>query len=475
MTSPNGRLCHGRRYQQPYESVSAVWRRFLTVNRGVPAGRLQTLFKGVRSTAGEFDHQLKAWCQSPDIPVLAREYSGPERQCPRCARSLYHCSLFNLPWLQRCPLHDQPLVANCPECSRPWPHRWDTLSRLCPTCGCPSVLALSDGLKERLPPNAFEVLADLDADVQLLETRRVTLLAYQTDKPLRWWALTPNDWAFGALLQAQQPGRPSPTYGASLANVSGRRTHRYRLTQQRFREPHDWSRWLNCQLDRRLRLRERAANLALKHIVDWNQRQKPANHRVQAGHYALLSLADFQRRPPPCPFGLALSLWLDHLRLSGAPNGAGVQAKAYPFLWELRQPPLHDLTPLLCLADGDCLRALPEAAYLHVQYTALTQVFFDLMRLAGQVRRHQMPFDEILGPGLNDGGNWSYFATIDQDVFCLNLVADAGEPGRARKLHRALADTTLQHQEHTVFHITPERANRAPGNALASVDARQGG
>lgn len=41
------------------------------------------------------------------------------RVCPVCARSSYHCLLFQMPGVHRCPWHDVPLIDACPKCDRP--------------------------------------------------------------------------------------------------------------------------------------------------------------------------------------------------------------------------------------------------------------------------------------------------------------------------------------------------------------------
>jgi len=56
--------------------------------------------------------------------------------CTECMKTGYHSMLFQMPWVNRCPWHSQPLSSQCDHCSRPLWHgfRSDAPPLLCP-CG----------------------------------------------------------------------------------------------------------------------------------------------------------------------------------------------------------------------------------------------------------------------------------------------------------------------------------------------------
>ncbi len=56
--------------------------------------------------------------------------------CTECMKTGYHSMLFQMPWVNRCPWHSQPLRSECEHCSRPLWHgfRSDAPPLLCP-CG----------------------------------------------------------------------------------------------------------------------------------------------------------------------------------------------------------------------------------------------------------------------------------------------------------------------------------------------------
>jgi hypothetical protein len=61
--------------------------------------------------------------------------TAPSRHCPKCASIGYHTNLFELKWVELCPIHNCLLVTFCPKCRKPWPtlHRLD--ANRCSCCG----------------------------------------------------------------------------------------------------------------------------------------------------------------------------------------------------------------------------------------------------------------------------------------------------------------------------------------------------
>lgn len=53
-----------------------------------------------------------------DCPKLFDRHPRPLRQCPACARHGYHCGLFQLPSITRCPWHGHELSCHCPSCGQ---------------------------------------------------------------------------------------------------------------------------------------------------------------------------------------------------------------------------------------------------------------------------------------------------------------------------------------------------------------------
>jgi hypothetical protein len=63
---------------------------------------------------------LDRWSPLP----LAEHWAArraPQRICRECATFGYHTAIFQLPWIARCPWHDEALTHTCPHCNEPLP------------------------------------------------------------------------------------------------------------------------------------------------------------------------------------------------------------------------------------------------------------------------------------------------------------------------------------------------------------------
>ncbi|MEW8645705.1 MAG: hypothetical protein AB2563_06375 [Candidatus Thiodiazotropha endolucinida] len=58
-----------------------------------------------------------------------------QRQCPDCAKELYHTDIYALPWLSKCPIHHCELTTVCPDCGQSWPNLRELDKRTCECCG----------------------------------------------------------------------------------------------------------------------------------------------------------------------------------------------------------------------------------------------------------------------------------------------------------------------------------------------------
>jgi len=57
------------------------------------------------------------------------------KQCASCAKLGHHSILFDLPWIKKCPIHEEPLSKHCPKCNRYWPSISQLSTRSCDLCG----------------------------------------------------------------------------------------------------------------------------------------------------------------------------------------------------------------------------------------------------------------------------------------------------------------------------------------------------
>lgn len=69
-------------------------------------------------------HDLtKYWSEDEWCPIHVgnrwRELVPPLRYCPECLRYGYHCTLFQMPFMHRCPWHADYIISDCLGCGRP--------------------------------------------------------------------------------------------------------------------------------------------------------------------------------------------------------------------------------------------------------------------------------------------------------------------------------------------------------------------
>lgn len=419
-------LCHGKFFARPFESLDAVWRRLLTANPGVTGSQLRNhLLAEINSRPG-LEHALLAHCRNPRLPRLSREYHVSRRQCPKCARGLYHCTLFNLPWLVLCPIHGTCLTDICPDCSRPWPRPREMANRGCSTCGCPCVSDLADYASEAAPESAFQILGDLDARIAAVENHGMDLVTTARSANVTWHRYRPTDAIYGDLLIGLNTHAPlcrssQPPQGLSV------RVFRCRAGR-RLDYPHDekCTSGVRHFLKRRQVLRHWAHTLAIKTIVQAVDRHTSDGHGLLLGDYSLLGLAEFQSLPPPCPYCLAFSLWMDHVVHSLAPAGLGLNEDRYPFLWELQAPLTSSLTPYLVCSDAQGVCDLPDAAFVRVYYRALLLVFRGLLIFSKRlqfVRQNSDGPKWVHSPPESQIG-WGYYLSRQYETLTLALVRE---------------------------------------------------
>lgn len=151
----------GQFLRHEYESTYGTQRRVLWANRlqwrqhtnrsikseiqatGIDVSAVETLIDII-----SIIHSLEPKMASSDQLILGG-YNNDKavRNCPECARLIYHSFLYQLPWLEYCPIHQCQIVQHCPDCGLPWPKPHECRSRRCATCSVNIDLAI---LAERL-------------------------------------------------------------------------------------------------------------------------------------------------------------------------------------------------------------------------------------------------------------------------------------------------------------------------------------
>lgn len=122
------RLNEGWAWSHPLESSYARARRRLIANPAVGLKAIKLDPRNLPSTASESDLE--------HLLPFALGCTAP-RQCPDCARHLFHPALYQLPSVYRCPVHDRAFSHICPSCGLSWLRSLKVVKPLCSHCGKP--------------------------------------------------------------------------------------------------------------------------------------------------------------------------------------------------------------------------------------------------------------------------------------------------------------------------------------------------
>ena len=142
----------GHLFAKPYESNYSMMRRCLCANPGLTYfyiasllnqsvhyrrnayERLRTL--QVRYKLNKYDSYPSSFVfPEPIVDIDTTSSSHYKRQCPKCAKEMYHTNIYNYSWLSRCPIHHCKLTYQCGICNQQWPTIQTVAKRDCPGCG----------------------------------------------------------------------------------------------------------------------------------------------------------------------------------------------------------------------------------------------------------------------------------------------------------------------------------------------------
>ena len=149
---------NGTLFQKPYESGYGRFCRFLAANHSTDTSNakitealVQMLGKdswsvpstvAVRPYKASLLQANESRFSSSATPANVREMSYVLRKnssighhCPDCARINFHTDIFNLYWVNICPVHGTKLVSTCPDCGGPWLPCSQLHKSECLTCG----------------------------------------------------------------------------------------------------------------------------------------------------------------------------------------------------------------------------------------------------------------------------------------------------------------------------------------------------
>lgn len=141
------RLNEGKAWRHPLESGYARARRRLIANPALSRAHFNAAF----APPGDLEGLDRLSPYVRQVPAI--------RQCPDCARHLFHPTVYQVESLPLCPIHHRPFTLSCPDCHQRWDRVFTAKAPACATCGRPDRPALA---RTQLPARVYRELGWLD-------------------------------------------------------------------------------------------------------------------------------------------------------------------------------------------------------------------------------------------------------------------------------------------------------------------------
>ena len=339
----------GSIFARPHESDYAMVRRCLIANPGISYSAINALLRQRNNKRELFVDRIRALQPSSydvkrgDFPSGWKTY---HRQCPQCAKQLYHTDIYALQWLERCPIHKCQFTKTCSVCHLPWPDMDEIAKRDCPGCG---IATLSDYTKSELTEirnQNYQSIVDIYELINHHHDNNHWMLMGLSNSEGEWWSDCWSDWW-------------NNTQITDIEFPSFQLHHHPELTQDRLNSLYITTIKLNCKSAKvseycgirsveRIDLpawNDEASNDIFKkmphllrndyqvmhHIASWIQHRTPHNHQLHISTYRYLNVGDFVKGPNPCPYCLSVSLWFFHVSSKHYGNNIANRINDYPF------------------------------------------------------------------------------------------------------------------------------------------------
>lgn len=366
----NYRLNLGLSFHRPYESQYATMRRFICANSATPWSVLcqQVAVKMGMETLSAKDvlvAVVKLNAQAGASPVANLLPDTPHKYCPQCAVHLYHSPIFDLPWLNTCPIHQVPLVSRCHCCKRVLPRADRVGRRDCECCGKSTLHRRAGPLKASFKDirSLYQLALSMPPETEALSTEidnaenwpNVTVA--HSDFPSYRMAEYPTPTLERWLVKLQIPVRRVQQVGSQLSPVD--------------RATPELVYWLDNAQER---LRDRFR------VFEQILRRHP--HGYKLADYRDFPLG-WSSNKPPCPRCLALSLWFTTVVSYPYNSRVHISVGDHWFIAQLGNPAFMVPAPQRYLQSPQGLYEVDEA-FQSWSYQQSLLDFYQNMRLLGR-------------------------------------------------------------------------------------------
>ena len=315
------RINTGVIFRQPYQGCYALVRQILAANSGMSLSRLEATLR--QHVEGHNLVERIIRLQQSGLKLDFIEYNQKIiRQCPICARALYHAEIYNLPWLARCPIHNVALTSKCPVCERPWPTLAQLPKRSCTTCGLPKI-SLNTSRNFIYQPDWPYIR---NHQIYRFVTEPITTatiygLAFKSpidNSPLVNWccSATPCAKVFPALRLRHTHIIDEETLARCCDSDLSCLCQRSKLSEINpttfWYHHHRVAKSSLVMSDEQVEIQKNDFKI-MNRIIVWIRQLTSSEHPIQIRDYRYLSSGDFEEMSIICPYSLALSIWFFYI------------------------------------------------------------------------------------------------------------------------------------------------------------------
>lgn len=304
----------GLRYAQPYESGYSIIRRFLIANPSYSYGALNCQLSASKIGFNFLDRIIRLHANKYNLSFADRTNTNIVSQCPECARSYFHSSIFNISWVRTCPIHKVPLTFNCPNCDKPWPDIKDIGKRNCEGCGRPEIDLKKphQSLKLYLPPTkplkSYYDLLEKDADKSIrIESNYIYGNYFKPVSTSSKEYFSCQSILSNVLFKKLNKIQKIKEYPTFLINgkLYKELKNPYVGVEQKYKS-------IKRFKDNSL-VKIEVALSALNKIILHLKKHLPIAHKINILDFRFLDMRDLCKLGTVCPYCMALSLWLYNL------------------------------------------------------------------------------------------------------------------------------------------------------------------
>lgn len=336
----NSLVNFGTYLSKKFESRYSIIRRILSINPGVPYSYVLNTIRGLQKKTFHSNSTIQQAILEDIASISSSVASGIPKQCPICAKNLYHSDFYNIAWLEHCPIHNRKMTTRCPCCKKEWPKENEIASRKCSGCGRQDVFQISESLKHwcQFSVNKLEpvekILEHEDISIATRSNNHYREELLKKD----WWIRPSNDDLFFYTCQFNEQTKRMQSklidIQPKLVNI---RSRNFTFTTPDKRTPNSHSRQLSNQKIRKFALK------ALNDQLSWIDSQQKGSHRVSILDYRYLSAEHLAYMSNPCEYCLPISLWFFKIASFLSGNYFYYHGGRYPFLDTAALPDLFTI------------------------------------------------------------------------------------------------------------------------------------